>query len=898
MLKFLKPVLLLIFVSVALYAQPAHNEQILSASGGDAVAMDKDWAVVGDIDNNQALIYKLNYANMQHDPMDMWELKQTVAVPYDGKFGTSVAISNDIMVVGDTGGEGELYAFNGDNSGNNGVFIKNDIANDIWDDAPDFSGKVGDGASLVSVGTRYIYGIDAGNGGQQQGTFAVFDKESELWTELSKSLNARLGRGMDLAYDGDDTIYAIEGAYKQGNTYHPSENIYTYSISGDTWSLLLSDIPEGTDQGASISYYEGHLVVIPGGGSTNTYQYSLSATSWETRTGTESVTVGGDAVIGGDNGLYSMVADATADKTTFRQLGMSNSEPWTILTPLPADVGDGASLAVSSEYIYAVMGGGSNAVYRYSFADGTWTQMNNTNLTIDTGGALTFSGANERAYVYTKQTDDSWSLDYTISLEHPGVQDAFGTSVGVQGDATSAQIVVGAPTASPGLSASGAVYAYSWNGSTATLNTTLSGNVNHEHAFGKSLDIKGDYLIVGAPDEETTATNDFAGAAYTFNFSSSAWHDYPATYRIKRNEANKHFGTYVAINKDGNVSMIGEETAGQDRSRIFTNTGAAWTQSHSHDVTEGFRTGVDIDDGVYMFSRGDDTFNYFDFHDSPSGSSLFKAHATNPAIHSFNSVTLYKDQVIGSRPTSSEAVTIDIPCGIKPTHLVADEWAMVSVPCGDGTATVSEIFGDDMGAANAYCQTDSASEPCNWVMYKNGPNYTGKSADYVRVLETEAMELGKGYWIVADHNVILKADGDASAGTGITVRTQLDTTTIPLPANVGGFYFVDMPATGGNVLKKIMVGNPFPRVVKWKDVWVYDTGSGAKNLLQVVNTYINTAYVYDITKTSTTGQPYRAITTATPGFDDEFKPYEGFWIGQIPLITDIDTFQLALPFEK
>ena len=82
-------------LSASLFAQPAHNEQVLPNSGGDAVSMDKEWAVVGDKDNNIVYIYKLDYSNFQ------WVLDSNISVTANSsQFGASVALHGDYLAVG------------------------------------------------------------------------------------------------------------------------------------------------------------------------------------------------------------------------------------------------------------------------------------------------------------------------------------------------------------------------------------------------------------------------------------------------------------------------------------------------------------------------------------------------------------------------------------------------------------------------------------------------------------------------------------------------------------------------------------------------------------------------------------------------------------------------------
>jgi len=254
-------------------------------------------------------------------------------------------------------------------------------------------------------------------------------------------------------------------------------------------------------------------------------------------------------------------------------------------------------------------------------------------------------------------------------------------------------------------------------------------------------------------------------------------------------------------------------------------------------------------------------------------------------------INLYKDQLIVNGNVNNEAYVYDFPCGYKPTKLIANEWAMVSVPCGNGSATIDMLFGDDMGSGtDIYCQTSDPSEVCNWVMYKDGPNYTGTSTDNVLVGATEVMELGRGYWIIADHNVTLQADSNA-----VTTRTPLDTNIITSPpTTVGGYYFAALPVIVSGETKKLMYGNPFPRAFKWKDLQVGRSGVYGRFDTSIV--YNPIGYVYDTS--SQEGQPYRAIAANTPGISDQIEPYEAFWIQETEEDYDFTGYELAIPFEK
>ena len=346
----------------------------------------------------------------------------------------------------------------------------------------------------------------------------------------------------------------------------------------------------------------------------------------------------------------------------------------------------------------------------------------------------------------------------------------YGTSVGIHSnDNGTAEIVVGAPGAT-NPSNTGKVYAYSWDGTNATLNTTLSAPGVHARRFGASLDITGDYLAVGAPDEKTPGTPDveFVGAGYNYKFNGTDWERNPDLNRIKRDIADERVGTNVAINSDGNVTLI---SGGQDPTPtfIYTNNGAAWSETYFKNFRDG--GDVDIDDGIYLMAERQRELNFYSTvigdtdPDEPSPLTITRL-STDQA---YTSVSLHKEQALVNEPENNQAVAIDVPCGIKPNELKAFEWAMVSMSCGDGTATIGEIFGDDLGT---YGDDD------NWVMYEqNGTEWSGTFASMRQLEATDTMvEPGKGYWIITDTDQTWKVDLLVS----LTTRTQLDTTITPL----------------------------------------------------------------------------------------------------------------------
>src|SRR5215470_11011768 len=129
-----------------------------------------------------------------------------------------------------------------------------------------------------------------------------------------------------------------------------------------------------------------------------------------------------------------------------------------------------------------------------------------------------------------------------LKASNTGISDYFGWSVAVSGDT----VVVGADQesssatgvngnqADDSASASGAAYVFVRNGTVWSQQAYLkASNTEASDQFGFSLAISGDTVVVGAPNEASSATGvngnqannsaSFSGAAYVFVRSGSVW---------------------------------------------------------------------------------------------------------------------------------------------------------------------------------------------------------------------------------------------------------------------------------------------------------------------------------------------------------------------------------------
>lgn len=131
-------------------------------------------------------------------------------------------------------------------------------------------------------------------------------------------------------------------------------------------------------------------------------------------------------------------------------------------------------------------------------------------------------GSGEGAvYVFTREAD-TWSIEARIVSPTPG-DEQFGDSVSISGTT----IAVGAPLDDqPGAFRSGSVYVYQRNSTTGAweLQATLSSSGGHQawEAFGVEVALDGNLLAVGAVDRDQAGQTD-AGGVFVFERNGTAW---------------------------------------------------------------------------------------------------------------------------------------------------------------------------------------------------------------------------------------------------------------------------------------------------------------------------------------------------------------------------------------
>ena len=214
------------------------------------------------------------------------------------------------------------------------------------------------------------------------------------------------------------------------------------------------------------------------------------------------------------------------------------------------------------------------------------------------------------AYVFVRD-GSTWSQEAYLKASNTDLGDWFGESVAVSGDT----VVVGAyreASNAKGVNgdqsnndtwSSGAVYVFVRNGSTWSQQAYLKASNTELHdEFGYTVALSGDTLVVGAPDEDSSATGvngdqnhntaQSSGAAFVFVRSGTTWSQ-QAYLKASNTATNDFFGIAVAVSGDTAVVGAYEEDSGatgvngaqgnndapdSGAAYVFVHNGLTWSQ--------------------------------------------------------------------------------------------------------------------------------------------------------------------------------------------------------------------------------------------------------------------------------------------------------------------------------
>ncbi len=251
-------------------------------------------------------------------------------------------------------------------------------------------------------------------------------------------------------------------------------------------------------------------------------------------------------------------------------------------------------------------------------------------------------------------------LQEMYPTDNPG--DTFGYDVAIDGN----YAIIGTDETITSIN-NGSAYIFLKAGTTWTqLQKLTPTDAIDQHFFGRSVDISGDYAIVGARGDDDNG--DGAGAAYLYRNVGATW-SFVQKLTASDGAAGDYFGCDVAI--DGDYAVVGAKGCGTGAAYVFKRNINTWSQIEKLEAfnssnSMSFGTSVDIDstliavgdpDGVYTLGN-DSVYGSVSLFRFYNLSSLSFLEIARPLIHDNTrdfgaSVAVYDDQVLIGAPTGN-----------------------------------------------------------------------------------------------------------------------------------------------------------------------------------------------------------------------------------------------------
>jgi hypothetical protein len=568
---------------------------------GYSVSISGNYALIGahfDDDNGNdsgsAYIFKYNGTD--------W-VEQQKLISSDGAlgdwFGYSVSISGDYALVGVRYDDDK-----GSQSGSAYIFWNNGTAWVEKEKLTAADGTFGDefGWSVFINGNHAIVGAHYdGDNGYRSGSAYVFKFNGTNWVEQDKLLasdgvaNDKFGDAVSIDTNGN----AVVGAYAD-ESYKGAA--YLFKPDGNDWvewyKLVASDgVADDHFANSAVSIDEDYCFVGAYNedykGAVYVFEYNNSAPNITITqpdgindTADDSYTIEWNDSDSDDDASISLYYDNddSGEDGTLIVSGISEDNETDVYVWNTSNIPNG------NYYIYAVIDDGVNTPV-VDYSDGAISIVNITNETFKL--SIGISGANPvsldgnyaiigtpnyingrgAAHIYEFNGTD-WEKQTTLMASDYANDDHFGISVDIDGD----YAVIGAYGVdyeiprSPGTEV-GAAYVFKFNGTNWTEVAKLSASDKQADAwFGISVSIDGDYMVIGAGLDDGNGNN--AGAAYVFKLTGGSW--VQMTKLAAGGATYDNFGLSVSIS--GNYTIIGAHRNNYDAGAayIYEFNGTNW----------------------------------------------------------------------------------------------------------------------------------------------------------------------------------------------------------------------------------------------------------------------------------------------------------------------------------
>jgi len=514
-------------------------------------------------------------------------------------FGGSVAVTGDTVIVGAPQEASAATGVNQNQADNSAtqagaayVFVRGGTQ---WTQQAYFKAsntEAGDlfGWSVAAAGDTIVVG-------------ATSEDSSASGVNGNQLLNAATDSGAAYVFVRSGTAWSQQAYLKASNTGADDRFGFAVGVSGDTivagarWEA--SSTPGNQNDNTAV--HAGAAYVFLRSGTTWSQQAYLKALNPGAGDQfSQAVAVSGDTIVIGAHGEASSAtgiggsqADNNAALSGAAYVFIRNGTAWSQQAYLKA-----SNTGAGDNFGWAVAVSGNTVVTSAWMEDSSAAGVNgNQNDNASNG-----SGA---GYVFVRNTN-TWSQQAYLKPYNPAVaNDQFGWSVGVSGDT----VVVGAPQESSNATGingnqgdssalnAGAAYVFHRSGGVWRQEAYLkASNTEEQDHFGSSVAAAGDFVVVGATEEDSgiggvnqpngqgNNAQANSGAAYVFVRSIDGFWSQQA-YVKASNPANlDRFGTSMAAS--GETVVIGapdqdipsQFTSGAGAAYVFVRNGGVWTE--------------------------------------------------------------------------------------------------------------------------------------------------------------------------------------------------------------------------------------------------------------------------------------------------------------------------------
>jgi hypothetical protein len=554
------------------------------------------------------------------------------ATASDRRFGVSVAVSGNRLLVGATSGHdldgsidpviemaGAVYVFERADSGaawskTAKLQLTDPKGLETFGSSVALSGDTvvigapGSGEPLYRMGKAYVYSFD-GNDWNPAYTLLASDGTTSDTFGKSVAIDGDYALIGSPAHDAG-TVANVGGVY----AYHlPTLSAPSVAISApvsggflhaDVQGMGLTLTADATGLGTfggKVEFYANGQLLAEGTYNAGSYDFTWQNMAWDRyELQARAVSDEGVASLSAPVTIYATQAPALNEQRLVANDGTS----WDLFgyaVDVTIDSATGNEYAIVGAHGDQANGEHAGSVYLFEKVAGTWTQVQKLTgpdptkywegfgFAVAIHGDKAYVGVTQDStetgtkgpgtvYVYQRGSGVPGTADLWQALGSPlvawdnNLNGSFGQAIA----ANDTMLAIGAPEddESTTVTDSGAVYVFTWSGSAWVQGSKLTTPVRvKDDGYGLSVAMDATHLIVGCPgdDDDMNVITD-SGKVYLYALSdlSSTTVLSPADFAVSESQADAHFGESVAI--DNGFAVIGAASA----TGSFTQQGKAY----------------------------------------------------------------------------------------------------------------------------------------------------------------------------------------------------------------------------------------------------------------------------------------------------------------------------------